>query len=141
MYFLPDSISSGRRPDRYVPVVHSCEPRAHQSDEGEWHWVNAYGSTCGPFDSEVEAIAALCATLTHEGWTTNGDAASREAQAIADRRNGPVCTRLRQLRTKHKERLHGLLIGKGQEARQKLQRWIIGMDVVPDPIVAAMQNL
>jgi hypothetical protein len=33
------------------------------------------------------------------------------------------------------------LIGKGQEARQKLQRWIIGMDVVPDPIVAAMQNL
>jgi len=32
-------------------------------------------------------------------------------------------------------------IGKGQEARQKLQRWIIGMDVVPDPIVAAMQNL
>jgi len=141
MYFLPNSISSGRRSDRYVPVVRSCEPRAHQNDDGEWHSMDAYGSTCGPFDSEVAAIAALCATLTHEGWMIDRDAALREAQAIADRRNGPICTRLRQLRTKHKERLHGLLIGKGQEARQKVRGWIMGMVVVPDAIVAAMQNL
>tara|TARA_B100001123_G_C14636737_1_gene760043 strand:- start:154 stop:588 length:435 start_codon:yes stop_codon:yes gene_type:complete len=140
-YYRADSVSSRTSDTRYVAAVHECRPSAARWDDGGWYWINAYGSTGGPRDTEEEAINALCNILDAEGWTQDKSAAQDEAEGIAARRCADTCSKLRKLRRKYKDALHTKLLGRGGGARAQVQRWIMGLDAVPQNIVDLLETL